>query len=133
MPAFELDGIEIDRCVECCGTWLDPGELESIAERAGLDPRTFMQSLPQAGGRRHEQKRCPRCARKLRVIHMGPDRSIEVDRCPEGHGFWLDHGEVKAVIASHHGGSEGAVARFLSDLEGQAPSSGELPAQGRKR
>ena len=35
MVAFELEGVEIDRCVGCEGTWLDAGELEVIAETAG--------------------------------------------------------------------------------------------------
>ena len=35
LVAFELDGIEIDRCVDCGGVWLDAGELELIAGRAG--------------------------------------------------------------------------------------------------
>ncbi len=31
MVAFEMDGVEVDRCVECGGTWLDAGEFISIA------------------------------------------------------------------------------------------------------
>ena len=30
LVAFELDGVEIDRCVDCGGVWLDAGELESL-------------------------------------------------------------------------------------------------------
>ena len=36
MVVFELEGIEIDHCVSCGGTWLDAGELVSITEAAGM-------------------------------------------------------------------------------------------------
>ena len=32
------EGVEIDRCMECRGTWLDAGELELITEFAGAEP-----------------------------------------------------------------------------------------------
>ncbi|MCH2376546.1 MAG: zf-TFIIB domain-containing protein, partial [Planctomycetes bacterium] len=35
LVAFELEGIEIDHCVECKGTWLDAGELQMFLELAG--------------------------------------------------------------------------------------------------
>ena len=38
MIALELEGIEIDHCLDCGGTWLDGGEIEAISERAGGDP-----------------------------------------------------------------------------------------------
>jgi len=30
---LQVEGVEIDRCPEDCGMWLDKGEMESIAER----------------------------------------------------------------------------------------------------
>lgn len=40
---------------------------------------------------------CPTCAAALQVlIHEG----VELDRCPQGHGTWLDKGELRAVVAS---------------------------------
>src|SRR5438093_899662 len=38
MLVFELDGVEIDRCLSCRGTWLDAGELEQIARLEGGSP-----------------------------------------------------------------------------------------------
>ena len=38
MVAYELEGIEIDRCLCCDGVWLDAGELEMVTELAGADP-----------------------------------------------------------------------------------------------
>ena len=116
MAAFELEGIEIDRCLACGGTWLDAGELEMITESAGADPGEITQALTRAGTGKRGKRRCPRCRRKLSVITIGEDPPIELDRCPIGHGLWLDPGEMEAVIAAFDEGEEGAVARFFADL-----------------
>ena len=116
MVAFEFEGVEIDRCVVCGGTWLDVGELESITDLAGVAPGALSEAIQHAGGSPKTKRRCPRCARKLEVIRVGKKATVELDRCPLGHGLWLDRGETVAVIESFSDGEEGLVARFLSDL-----------------
>src|SRR5262245_29907222 len=38
--------------------------------------------------------RCPRCVKPLvQEDHLG----VTVDRCPDGHGLWLDDGELEAI------------------------------------
>ncbi|MCB0878299.1 MAG: zf-TFIIB domain-containing protein [Thermoleophilia bacterium] len=37
---------------------------------------------------------CPDCSAALEVVHH---EGIELDRCPAGHGTWLDRGELRAV------------------------------------
>jgi Zn-finger nucleic acid-binding protein len=40
MIVFELDGVEIDRCLRCAGTWLDAGEIDQLARlRSGAPDR----------------------------------------------------------------------------------------------
>jgi len=117
LVGFELEGIEIDRCVACGGTWLDTGELESIAELAGVAAGPFRRALDAARGGSRGQGRCPRCRRRLRVALVGDaSREIELDRCPAGHGLWLDRGEMAGVIRLFHEGEEGAVARFFREM-----------------
>ena len=53
MVGFEFEGVEIDRCLECGGTWLDAGELEMLTERAGVPSGELGAALQRsAGGRR---------------------------------------------------------------------------------
>jgi Zn-finger nucleic acid-binding protein len=128
MVAFELEGVEIDRCLECGGTWLDAGEIELIAELAGVDSGGIAQALIKAGKVGHGKRKCVRCWRKLRVIAIGEEPPIELDSCPVGHGLWFDRGEMEAVISRFETGTAGAVARFFADLyksEIDAPSKGE--------
>lgn len=126
--AFELEGVEIDRCVNCGGTWLDAGELEMIAERAGAEPGGFTEAISAKEKVRKSRRRCPRCRRRLTVVVVGGEAPapgaggetgsspVELDHCPRGHGLWFDRGEMKAVMESLHDGEEGAVARFFSEL-----------------
>ena len=114
--AYELEGIEIDRCVVCGGTWLDTGELELIAERAGAEPGGLSDAIENAKPVAHEKRRCPRCGKKLETIILDKGEKIELERCPLGHGLWLDKGELTTVVRSFGEGEEGAVARFFEDL-----------------
>jgi Zn-finger nucleic acid-binding protein len=113
MVAFELDGVEIDRCLLCRGTWLDAGEIEAIAERAGVPRGRLRRGLGGAPAERRTRRSCPRCPRTLRQFLAG---EVVLDRCPNHCGLWLDPGELSAVVRSFVEGEEGAVARFLVDL-----------------
>ena len=114
--AFELEGVEIDHCLACHGTWLDAGELEQIAELADVAPGPLRAALEATGPGKRGRRRCPRCQRKLNAVTVGSDPAVEIDRCPLGHGLWLDAGELKTLITSFAGGEAGAVAEFLGDL-----------------
>lgn len=130
MIAFELEGVEVDRCVGCGGTWLDAGELAWIAERAGVGAGRLSEALERAKGSRHGKRRCPRCRRKLRLIHVetprAPDRPIDLDRCPKGHGLWFDRGEMEAFVTAYEQGEEGAAAAFFADFLGKGSTRGQV-------
>ncbi len=121
LVVFEVEGIEVDRCLECGGTWLDSGELEWIAERAGVDPGPLSASV-RAGGRRTEL-RCPRCRTRMEVVSIGQGEPVELDRCRREHGLWFDAGEMEKVVVAFADGEEGAVARFFANLYGHEPRS----------
>jgi Zn-finger nucleic acid-binding protein len=114
MVIFELEGIEIDHCVECGGTWLDSGELELIAEFEGVEPGNLSNALRAEKTGIHSTRRCPRCNKKMDSFCL--ENSIELERCPYGHGLWLDKGELQAVVATFREGEEGIVAKFFGNL-----------------
>ena len=117
MVTFELDGIEIDWCVECCGTWLDSGELESIAELAGADYKKLHTAIGNAKTIKKSKRRCPRCNRMLEEFSIQSNtESVILDRCPAGHGLFFDTGEMQQVIATFETGDTGAVAEYFSKL-----------------
>jgi Zn-finger nucleic acid-binding protein len=112
---FELEGVEIDRCLRCGGTWLDAGEFEMLAtpSREGSARGAMSDALYKTRGERHGERSCVRCRKKLEIVRVN---GVELDRCPRGHGLWFDKSELETVIASFKEGEEGKVARFLGDL-----------------
>ena len=128
MVSYELEGVEIDQCVICGGTWLDAGELELITEFAGVEPGELAPALRQSRAGSRTRRRCPRCPRRLREIHAGREEEVTLDRCPSGHGLWFDKGEIEAVVRSYADAQEEAVARFFAELfhsETPSPRTGD--------
>jgi Zn-finger nucleic acid-binding protein len=112
----EFEGVELDYCLDCHGTWFDAGELELIGELAGVQTGRLAEALRRAGCGRSSARRCPRCRRRMRVVSVGEAPSVAVDRCPRGHGLWLDAGELVTIVKSFTQGDEAAVAAFVADL-----------------
>jgi Zn-finger nucleic acid-binding protein len=124
LVAYRLEGIELDGCPGCRGTWLDAGELELMAEIAGVGPGSLTEALESATGGARGRRRCPRCWRRLEAVSVGEKPPVDVDRCRIGHGLWLDAGETEALIRGHADGEEELVARFFADLYGKSLDSG---------
>ncbi len=129
LVTYELEGVEVDRCLECGGTWLDEGELQMLLELAGAGTGRLSEALEAAArvGARGKL-RCPRCAKRMDVIHLGEAEAVELDRCRNAHGLWFDAREVEAVVRKFHEGDEGVVARYFAELyryELGAPSKEE--------
>jgi len=114
--ALELEGVEIDHCVSCQGTWLDAGELEQIAEQAGAPSDELGRAADVSGEGRRSRRRCPRCPTRMREISVGEDPPVLIDRCPYGHGLWFDRGEMFAAIRAYAGDDGASVARFFAEL-----------------
>jgi len=54
--------------------------------------------------------RCPKCGGTL---HTEMLHGIQVDRCPDCHGIWLDQNEVEQLMKHE---DPGALQRVMSDL-----------------
>ena len=48
--AESVEGIDIDRCVNCAGVWLDPGEYDAVRHRIEHLPRGRAHKDKSAGG-----------------------------------------------------------------------------------
>jgi len=116
MVAFELEGVEIDHCLACGGTWLDAGELPQIAELAGAPSEALNRATEAESEGRRTKRRCPRCPGRLREIPVGDDPPVRLDHCPYGHGLWFDRGEMLTAIRAYAGDQGNSVARFFAEL-----------------
>lgn len=128
LVAYEWGGVEIDSCAVCGGAWLDAGEVELIAELAGVDRGAVSEALVQANGPVHAKRRCPRCREKLRTVTVRGRHGVDLESCPERHGLWFDRGEVQAFVVSFETGEPGAVADFLAAIFGQGDTKSSAPA-----
>lgn len=116
LVAFEAEGVEIDHCPACKGTWLDAGELDQIALLAGVPAQGLLAAGlhgPAAGSA--AARRCPRCGSTLRLVPVGA--ALRLDGCPRGDGLWFDRGELLALLArSGDTAADEAVKSFLAAL-----------------
>ena len=55
---------------------------------------------------------CPKCRGHLKTELFS---KVELDRCPDCHGVWLDAGEIEAVVDME---SRGLLGRALGDFMG---------------
>jgi Zn-finger nucleic acid-binding protein len=99
---YEAD-IEIDECPTCKGTFLDQGELEAIQAAVEKDHRGEVAApvdsvRAEMAAAREEALPlvdCPKCGTSMERRRYGLGSQTVIDACPEGHGLWLDRGELE--------------------------------------
>ena len=87
----KIKDVEVDYCMFCKGCWFDPGELQCIT---GLDEDVPSSDLPS----RESQFHCPVCQTRMTEHVFLRPYNLLVDRCPRGHGVYLEHGELKRAF-----------------------------------
>ena len=116
MLVLELEGVEVDYCVQCQGIWLDAGELELLLDDAREKERVLT-SFVTVSGHREKKRLCPVCLKKMEKVYCGEDRALMIDRCRNGHGLWFDRGELYQIVSLGSGGrtykDHGVVARYV--------------------
>lgn len=100
LSPIEVGNVEIDRCFVCEGLWFDPEELEQVLKNyseelsgIGLDSELFdgkeLQERYAVLDNKHGD--CPKCHVKMFRVRFD---DVKADTCPNGHGIWLDGGEI---------------------------------------
>lgn len=90
---LRFQSVEVDYCEQCRGVWLDAGELEQLVGAPLPDFQSQTGTVPS--GKKHL---CPRCDARLEEI-AAPD-NLTLDKCPRGHGLWLDADELQKLLAT---------------------------------
>lgn len=113
---YEAD-VEIDECPTCKGTFLDHGELERIQAAVEKDHRRDLaqpvDSVRDEFAAEREEAlplvACPKCGETMERRRYGLGSQTVIDACPQGHGLWLDGGEL-ADLKRFYERSQGEVA-----------------------
>jgi len=87
-------GVDVDRCSTCKGAWYDHAELAMLEATVAHDEDTRRGMIDYA--KRPSELRCPKCAAAMRAFNYRA-HNLELDACPDEHGFWLDAGESERV------------------------------------
>jgi len=103
MKEVDYEGVKLDYCEKCDGFWLDAGEIRKVN---AIHKETFSQDqIAEAVdliekkaivARSSESRRiqCPKCGKECEVVSTS---GVSVDECPDGHGIWLDKGEIEKL------------------------------------
>ena len=75
------------------------GKIRAAAEKAA-----------KAQERKTHYMKCPKCGADLQTEGF---HGVQIDRCPECHGLWLDAGEIDAVVAHE---DKGLIGRVFDDV-----------------
>jgi Zn-finger nucleic acid-binding protein len=98
MTETRKEGTFLDECPRCSGVFFDQGEMFA-ALGATADPSYW--DRPETGGNaRPGNIHCPRCKGEMMLqdVAYGGDH-VEIDRCGECQGIWLDKGESDKIMA----------------------------------
>jgi Zn-finger nucleic acid-binding protein len=90
MVVEQHQGIEVDRCPQCNGRWLDHHELDQL--EAATAPSEADRRATIEYAKRESELNCPVCGKRMRAFNYRA-YNLELDTCEDEHGFWLDAGE----------------------------------------
>jgi Zn-finger nucleic acid-binding protein len=131
-----VDGIELDLCDSCGGTWYDRGELE---QHIAAPPTAADAPAPEAPGEflrepdRMDTRylKCPYCASPMTRKNWGRLSGIIVDICGP-HGLFLDAGELEKIRDFETSNTK-ARATCLADWEQAQGDQARRAEQARNR
>ena len=124
LVVLELDGIEIDYCLECKGIWLDADEIELLLGGkelllGGKESAAAVLTIgsPASAPPKEKPRKCPICDRRMGKEVTSDDKPVVFDRCAAGDGLWFDGGELAQVMSQSEGLRDApAVSSFLMDI-----------------
>ncbi|MBI9076781.1 MAG: zf-TFIIB domain-containing protein [Desulfatibacillum sp.] len=107
-PACERDlseitagNVKVNACQNGCGgIWFDRFELKKLMDpkETGGENLSDIPRDPAVSVDLEARKKCPTCKDMIMMRHFfSPEKSVEVDECPQCGGHWLDSGELGAI------------------------------------
>ncbi|HUU02499.1 MAG TPA: zf-TFIIB domain-containing protein [Myxococcota bacterium] len=105
MSQEPYEGVDVDRCPSCKGFWVPGYRLAQIID---IREKTFAieeianySKLHKADhgllNQANSSIKCPECGSLMTQSHYNYAAEVLIDRCPQGHGVWLDKGEIEHV------------------------------------
>ncbi len=114
-----VDGIELDLCDGCGGTWYDRGELEQHVAAGDPAPDDGPGQQPNREFHREADKldtrylKCPICASMMTRKNWSRLSGIIIDICGP-HGLFIDAGEFERIRDFEGSGTKARADRLVS-------------------
>ena len=118
----------LERCPACRGIWLSQAQLTEILQQVSEKVEGDLEAVESDGhaeiGNTFAPSRltrsCPACQVPMNNYKF-EETGIWIDGCPEGHGIWLDQGELRLLAARTQSSGEqdsdnGTVLDAVTDL-----------------
>jgi len=144
LAEFTYENVTLDRCPKCGGAWLDGEELAEVVatqhQQFSDDEFAEIRAEEQAAAVTTEEKipdayPCLICGRMMNRMNYQYTSGIIIDRCPVGHGVWLDSAELgKVQVFSERwaGKTDELAARYQSALAAAKAQSEKRIEEGIK-
>ncbi len=104
----------IQHCSKCDGIFIKENIMKQLIDKQTVDRKKFDYLMIRfiKKNPRHaietnaKYKNCPVCKKMMQRYNYGAISGVILDRCVQGHGIWLDAGELKQIIEwKYHGGT----------------------------
>ncbi len=104
------------RCSSCAGTWLTAECLQRVLTDAEAETPEVAAVLAKDGeadightfAPSRQARLCPTCSQEMEN-HKFEQSGVWIDSCSEGHGVWLDKGELQLLARRRRSGAQAAV------------------------
>ena len=118
MITLELQEVEIDYCTDCCGIWLDAGELELLLGEPEKAAR-LLDSFKIDYESTEKTRKCPICSKKMQKVIVGSSKpTLLIDKCRRADGLWFDKGELQDIFERAHLDQDNKIQKLLTDMFG---------------
>ena len=130
----DIEGNVLHACMECGGMWITPQAFSEMLESADelLSATTRPSCSYEKTFMRSDSSRlCPSCDAQMDNYQYQYTSGIWIDACPNGHGIWLDAGEMILIKSHHRKMAEGPTLEekeklSMAFLDGAAKTMGNL-------
>ncbi len=109
MEKVEYHSIEVDRCTNCKGLWLDRSEKEQLKKMKGSEAIDVGDPKKGAEYNEIEQIECPVCTTQMVRMVDVKQPHIWYESCPICYGVFFDAGEFRDY-------KEESILDFFRDL-----------------
>ncbi|MCA9198562.1 MAG: zf-TFIIB domain-containing protein [Planctomycetales bacterium] len=107
LKAISLHGEPVDRCSICDGQWFkqrDSGAASGHVLTMVLGRMSIVTGGPDGKHQRSSKDRqCPSCFIRMSTVDYAYDSGIQINRCDNCAGVWLDQGQLESIACYRTG------------------------------